>query len=239
MDRDGSLWIGSDGGGLNRLAGGIFSSYQTRDGLSNQVVRCLLEDAEGSLWVGTAGGVNRFKQYRVTTRTMREGLPSDSVRSIQQDHNGDTWLGTANGVACLRESGQLRSYGVKDGLLNTFASPVLSDHRNNLWIGYENGALQRFGGGPHRQAQRVWRFSGPIRLLFEQGDGTVWASTRDKLVRIVGDSMSAFGEEHGLAAVPVTAMAEVSGGGLSMGKRRRRSPAVPQRQVRSSDTPPA
>ena len=42
-DRDGALWIGTDGNGLYRLAQGKFSSYQTRDGLTNQVVRCLLE----------------------------------------------------------------------------------------------------------------------------------------------------------------------------------------------------
>ena len=97
MDCDGSLWIGTDGGGLNRLAGGKFSSYQTRDGLSNQVVRCTFEDAEGSLRVGTAGGVNRFRQYPVTVRTMREGLRSDSVRSVEQDGFGDAWLAPPTG----------------------------------------------------------------------------------------------------------------------------------------------
>ena len=70
---------------------------QTRDGLSNPVVRCIFEDAEGSLWVGTAGGVNRFRQYPVTVRTMREGLPSDSFRSVPQDGFGDAWLAPPTG----------------------------------------------------------------------------------------------------------------------------------------------
>jgi signal transduction histidine kinase/CheY-like chemotaxis protein/streptogramin lyase len=213
-DRDGSLWIGTDGGGLNRLAEGKFTSYQTRDGLSNQVVRCIFEDAEGSLWVGTAGGVNRFRQYPVTVRTMREGLPSDSVRSVQQDSAGDTWLGTANGVARLRESGEIRTYGTKEGLLSALATPVLRDRRNNLWIGYEDGSVQRFHGEPGGTAPRVWRFSGPIRLLYEQGDGAVWVGTADRVVRFVGDTMSVFGPEHGLTGVPVTGMAELPGGGL-------------------------
>ena len=62
------------------------------------MVRCIFEDAEGSLWVGTAGGgVNRFRQYPVTVRTMREGLPSDSFRSVQQDGFGDAWLAPPTG----------------------------------------------------------------------------------------------------------------------------------------------
>ena len=37
------------------------------------------------------------------------------------------------------------------------------------------GVLQRFRGEPKGRAQREWRFQPPIRLLFEQRDGTVWA----------------------------------------------------------------
>src|SRR5690348_18313370 len=35
---DGVLWVGTNGGGLNKLENGKFSSYTTRDGLSNGIV---------------------------------------------------------------------------------------------------------------------------------------------------------------------------------------------------------
>jgi len=217
-DRDGALWIGTEGAGLIRLAEGKFSSYQTRDGLSNQIVRWLYEDHEGSLWMGTAGGgVNRFREYRVTMRTMREGLPSDSVRSVQQDHSGDIWLGTAQGVARLRASGGMVTYGSKDGLSGDLIWPVIRDRRNNLWAGSEEGILQKFRGEPSGRAERAWRFKPPIRTLFEQRDGVVWASSGDSLIRFRGDSVAVFGTAQGLAAVPVTAMAEGAGGALWVG----------------------
>ena len=217
-DRDGALWMGTEGAGLIRFAEGKFTSYQTRDGLSNQVIRCLYEDHEGSVWVGTAGGgINRFKEYRVTMRTMREGLPSDSIRSVQQDHSGDIWLGTGNGIARLRASGGMAVYGRKDGLAGELMWPVIRDRRDNLWAGSEEGVLQEFRGEPKGQAQREWKLKPPIRLLFEQRDGTVWAASGDSLIRFQGDSMAVFGKGQGLAAVPVTAMDEGADGAVWVG----------------------
>jgi signal transduction histidine kinase/ligand-binding sensor domain-containing protein/DNA-binding response OmpR family regulator len=217
-DRDGTLWIGTDGGGVARLAGGKLNTYQTRDGLSNQVIRCLFEDSEGSLWIGTAGGgVNRFKEYRATMRTMREGLPSDNVRSVQQDSSGEIWLGTTNGIARLRASGDIAVYGLKDGLARDLMWPVIRDRGNNLWAANEEGILQRFRGEPHGKAERQWQFKPPIRLLFEQRDGTVWTAAADSLVRIRGDSTAVFGTPQGLASTPVFAMAEGAGGAVWVG----------------------
>jgi signal transduction histidine kinase/CheY-like chemotaxis protein/ligand-binding sensor domain-containing protein len=217
-DRDGALWIGADGAGVGRLAGGKLTSYQTRDGLSNQVVRCLFEDSEGSLWMGTAGGgVNRFKEYRVTMRTMREGLPSDSVRSVQQDHSGDIWLGTAGGIARLRASGGITVYGAKDGHSRELMWPVIRDRRDNLWAASEDGVLRRFRGEPQGPPQRAWKLQRPIRLLFEQRNGAVWAASADSLIGFQGDSMTVFGKAQGLAAVPVTAMAEGPDGAIWVG----------------------
>jgi signal transduction histidine kinase/CheY-like chemotaxis protein/ligand-binding sensor domain-containing protein len=217
-DRDGSLWIGTEGGGLGRFAGGKFTAYQTRDGLSNQVVRCLLEDAEGSVWMGTAGGgINRFKEYRVTMRTMREGLPSDSVRSVQQDRWGDLWLGTTGGVTRIRPSGRISVYGVADGLSTDLTWPVLRDRSNNLWAGSESGVLQRFRGEPQGRAERTWQVHGSVVLLFEQADGSVWAGSRDELVRFRGDAVSLFGKAQGLASLPLNAMAEGPDGSLWVG----------------------
>jgi ligand-binding sensor domain-containing protein len=114
--------------------------------------------------MGTAGGgVNRFKEYRVTIRTMREGLPSDSIRSVQQDGSGDIWLGTTNGIARIRASGGVAVYGRKDGLSRDAMWPVIRDRQNRVWAGSDVGVLQRFRGEPNGQAQREWKFKPPIR----------------------------------------------------------------------------
>ncbi|MPY89694.1 MAG: hypothetical protein GEU99_17450 [Luteitalea sp.] len=79
-DRSGSMWLGTDGGGLVRYADGRFTRYTSRQGLSDDHVMSLLEDRAGNLWIGTdGGGLNRYREGRFTSYTTRDGLPSDQV----------------------------------------------------------------------------------------------------------------------------------------------------------------
>lgn len=56
------LWIGTAGGGLNRMdiTNGSFLNYSEKDGLPNNTVYGLLSDKEGNLWLSTNHGISRF-----------------------------------------------------------------------------------------------------------------------------------------------------------------------------------
>ena len=75
FDRQGSLWIASEGDGLrcvsepeklNGIKIGRLSSladiYTSKDGLSHDFVRKVFEDKEGNIWIATRGGIDRFRQ---------------------------------------------------------------------------------------------------------------------------------------------------------------------------------
>ena len=47
VTRDGTLWIGVEGGGLVRYRDGHFREFTALDGLSNNVVRAIFEDRDG------------------------------------------------------------------------------------------------------------------------------------------------------------------------------------------------
>lgn len=51
-DGDGVLWIGTYGGGLNRIADGRVHHYSSENGLSDETVSCILPDDRGRLWLG-------------------------------------------------------------------------------------------------------------------------------------------------------------------------------------------
>lgn len=62
---DGTLWLGSNGYGLYKRyvdAEGKqhFKAYTTREGLPNNCVLGVLEDAKGYLWISTSNGLTRF-----------------------------------------------------------------------------------------------------------------------------------------------------------------------------------
>jgi signal transduction histidine kinase len=75
LDRQGSLWVGSEDRGLFRIptpasAGGkeiaafapLMERLTRRNGLSGDRVNCVMEDREGNIWVGTDQGLDRFRE---------------------------------------------------------------------------------------------------------------------------------------------------------------------------------
>ncbi|NOS68302.1 MAG: histidine kinase, partial [Verrucomicrobia bacterium] len=102
---DGSMWIGTDGGGLNRYQERMHVQYCKTNGLLSDVVRALHQDAQGVMWIGTAGGgLARLQEGRITVFTTREGLPDDTISQILEDDTGRLWLGSNRGIAAVSKA---------------------------------------------------------------------------------------------------------------------------------------
>jgi ligand-binding sensor domain-containing protein len=76
-DSRGTLWVGTDGQGLNALPpgrGGVYPlpAHARRAGISNNFIHCLYEDRAGRLWIATKAGLNRYDRDRErSARTAR------------------------------------------------------------------------------------------------------------------------------------------------------------------------
>jgi ligand-binding sensor domain-containing protein/anti-sigma regulatory factor (Ser/Thr protein kinase) len=122
-DRHGRFWIGTRGGGLNRLdpESDQISRFRHHAGdkasISSNYVRCLEEDRQGRLWIGAEYGLNlvehpeltadsiRFRAFNMNLREMRS-LSNNIVNSIFADRNGALWIGTNNGLNRFDEATQ-------------------------------------------------------------------------------------------------------------------------------------
>jgi ligand-binding sensor domain-containing protein/signal transduction histidine kinase len=65
----GRLWIGTDGGGLSCLTGGIVLNWNTSNGLPNDIVGGVVEDDGRNLWLATGAGI-----YRVNRDDLRKSF---------------------------------------------------------------------------------------------------------------------------------------------------------------------
>ena len=101
VSRDGGLWIGTEGGGLARLSHGQFRSWLTRDGLSNDFVRTIAEDAAGRIWVGTDNGLLRLDGDRFKRIDGTAEVPTLAVHFIYSDRTGNLWVGGSR-LFCLK-----------------------------------------------------------------------------------------------------------------------------------------
>ncbi len=59
-DKDGYLWLATNGGGLARFDGNEFKVYTTRDGLSSNIVQYLKLDSRNNLWIINPVGITRY-----------------------------------------------------------------------------------------------------------------------------------------------------------------------------------
>ena len=75
VTRDGTLWIGVEGGGLVRYRAGQFREFTALDGLSNNVVRAIFEDRDGLLWVGTDQGLFQLHGERLVRVDATDLIP--------------------------------------------------------------------------------------------------------------------------------------------------------------------
>jgi signal transduction histidine kinase/DNA-binding response OmpR family regulator len=95
------LWIGTDGGGLNRWdpKNEKLTLYTTKDGLSSDIMATFYEDRQGTLWIGTfGGGLNRLKNGAFSSITSKDGLFNDVVYHILEDQNGNLWMTCNKGI---------------------------------------------------------------------------------------------------------------------------------------------
>lgn len=147
-DRDGYLWIATNGGGLNRFdpKTRTFRCYrhETQPGLVNDYLNRLFIDSKQRLWIASYFGLSRMDLETETFIAFgtEHGLSSPSVYSLAEDEEGTVWIGTQNG---------LHKY---DPVQNRFAlvtpptpgvSPVingLGTYKDQLWMSTNNGIVQ-------------------------------------------------------------------------------------------------
>ncbi len=186
----------------------------TDNGLQNDTVLALMEDRDGTLWIGMDYGVSQLVSEKFAAFTEHEGY-GDSVFSVYADADGSVWLGKSHGLSHLRfdsktarlewnrrECPELDSYEVWD---------ILRDRSGHLWIGtsegvclYADGRCARFFTAKDGLADNA------VLDLFEDADGRLWIGTRGGVSVLPpgGTSFTNYSRKDGLPADSVYAMTQ-------------------------------
>jgi ligand-binding sensor domain-containing protein/signal transduction histidine kinase len=131
-DRSGRLWIGLPVGLMERTQGN-YRLWTTNDGLSDNSVFGLLEDAKGNLWIGTKrGGMNCYQEGHFRAYGPKDGLLSLNAWPLIEEPDGTVWVGTPVGLSRIRD-GQVRSVTRAQGLYDPLVFALLPDRRSNYW----------------------------------------------------------------------------------------------------------
>ncbi len=182
-DADANLWIGSAGNGIYRISGTEVSSFRSDDGLLDNRTHALFEDREGSVWVGTASGLERFRNTRLVTLTHAEGLPGDMTVNLIAAGDGSVYAFSAGtGFARIRD-GVGRAFTRKDGLPGIYPNGPFESRDGSIWVGTEAG-LERFQNGHFQLYTANGHFSHYyISAISEDDEGLIVATSEEMAFR--------------------------------------------------------
>ena len=148
-DVDGSIWLGTLGGGLYRFdpRTQTFKHYlasAAAGSLDDDRVQALLVDTQGTLWVGSWSGLSRFDR---AGQRFEPVLPGQRVQALLQASSGQIWAGTQRGSLAVIDpkSGQGRlldedeerlggQFGVR-GEING----LIEASSGQIWVGHAGG----------------------------------------------------------------------------------------------------
>jgi signal transduction histidine kinase/DNA-binding response OmpR family regulator/ligand-binding sensor domain-containing protein len=146
IDRSQCLWVSAFGGGVSYrdLNAKKFLTFQHHDSDGNSItssyVRCVLEEPQKGLWIGTDMGLNFYDYHSKRNIRYHLGssiaLPNNNILSLAFDQEKNLWIGTGIGISILRadRQGLLQPMGHK-GFPEFSIETLARDVFGNMWFG--------------------------------------------------------------------------------------------------------
>ena len=172
-----------------------FDHLSVDNGLSNNIVKCVLRDSKGYLWVGTGRGLNRYDGDRFKLFEYSESdtnsLSYNYINSIYEDRNNTLWVGTTSGLNMYdRKTERFKRFVHSESdaqtISNSTIKSVVADKNGFIWVATkyglnlllkEKGVFKRFFPGTKEQTE-----INCINDLSVDNNGMVWFSTNSNLL---------------------------------------------------------
>ena len=205
-DNSGLLWVGTNGGGLNRLDLNEkkfhhISRTNAKGSLSYNKVRAVYEDGKSNLWVGTEGGgiscllANKKGEYetgfinKAITEIVNNQNYVYSIAGLPDEPNGVIFgagYPVRLGLAKINRSGEIEIESLSH-LVENSVFTILVDKDGYIWLGTYGTGLYRTKYDSVKNEFIVlnnYRANGEgslcsdiVRSLLEDGDGNILVGT--------------------------------------------------------------
>ena len=208
IDSEGLLWAGLFRQGLLRfdLHTGKKIVYKNNsekpESIIDNHVRCIFEDRDKNLWLGTSQGLEKFNKNSArfshfTHDALEENsISNNDIRSIFQDSQNRLWVGTVNGLNLYsgKEKTFVQFFNDSNDPLsisNDRIAYITEDQGGILWIGTVNGGVNKFD-----PRMSLFRYFGHhpgiknslsnnfVKALYEDEQGALWVGTNTGLNKL-------------------------------------------------------
>lgn len=218
LSRDGSMWVGMQGG-LSRVGG---EKIQTYDALNGVGVYHLIEDRRGDLWLATSRGLGRLRNAVAGGEEVEWLDAADSgareIHSLFFDGEGHLWLAGRRGGLFRLVEGKLGRLGIRDGLPPGSIDAILERRNGDVLIGADDQLMvvdTDMRLTPWKKPSNLDPFD--VLTLLEDRNGALWAGSYLGLWRIEGDKARLYSQDTGFPSSQIRALHEDAEGNLWIG----------------------
>jgi signal transduction histidine kinase/ligand-binding sensor domain-containing protein len=196
--RDGTLWIGT-GGGLASWSAGTLRTYPELDG---GIIGALVQDREGTVWVGgllaNNGVLCAIGKTGIDCKGKDGSLGGGTVVCLYEDSHGVLWA-AGSGRLWQWKPGTPKQYPLPEGLASTHC---LSETVSGTMILSSTTGIRQFVEGKFEPFPGVSlpQGVGYVAGLLRDRDGAIWMGTADGgLLHLHNGRTDSFGRLEGLS----------------------------------------
>ena len=176
-------WVGTEG--ALYCADLQLRNFSKIDELNGNSVKCLAEDNEGKLYIGTDNGLYSLSIHDVLEHYVHDSrdaasIPNNIVWSCFVDKWQNVWIGTDNGLSRL-SSHTYYEYIPLDKITFTGEGnclhAILQTKNGDWWLGGTNGLIWQ-GNVWYKQNNQYYPLThNRVRKIYEDREGDLWACT--------------------------------------------------------------
>ncbi len=146
-DENDNLWIATLRSGVIQYdqSSKTFTTLSESEGLSNNHVRCILQDNSRQYWFGTSGGgVCQFLGKQFATYDMRSGLAGNFIYSVLRDSKKRLWVGNSQVGVSVYENGTFTNFSAENGFVNVKVKSIAEDREGTIWFGTDGSGVYNY-----------------------------------------------------------------------------------------------
>lgn len=216
-DREGNLWLGTEGQGLYKLRPQFIRAYSTAQGLPNRNVYLLLQDRSGAIWAGGwRGGLSRFQDGKFTNYSVQDGLADAVTTALAEDSHGRLWI-AANENLRVFVNGRFQKPVNPVLPPNVRIQAMIEDREGAFWFGTSRGLLRYQGGKVDLMTDKDGLAAEDVKVLVESADGALWIGGFGGLTRLQHGKFTRWTERDGLPSSSIRSIYEDREGVLWIG----------------------
>ncbi|MCL5031372.1 MAG: SpoIIE family protein phosphatase [Bacteroidetes bacterium] len=208
QDKTGNIWIGTQDG-LNKIISEqtnystpIFVNYKfdskDKRSISNNIVRAILQDSYGNLWIGTDNGLNKliknnnsesFINYKNDPNNL-SSISHNQIYSLCEDNYHNLWIGTNGGGINIYDKNNNKFIRYINDPLNRHTlsyneiRSIFKDKSGIMWIGTYGAGINKVTRGArqfyhymHRPNESNSLSHAIVWAMYEDKEGILWIGT--------------------------------------------------------------